>query len=75
MMDFFSSGSLIPADNHIAVMAAMFAIALFGFLMEKTKVGALLTGTVWTILGAILLSNIRIIPFDAGAYDFIFSYF
>ena len=74
-MEWFSSGSLIPSDNNIAVMAAMFAIALFGFAMEKTKIGALLTGTVWTILGAILLSNIRIIPFDSGAYDFVFSYF
>lgn len=74
-MEWFSSGSLISSENNIAVMAAMFAIALFGFAMEKTRVGALLTGTVWTILGAILLSNIRIIPFDSGAYDFVFSYF
>lgn len=74
-MDFFETGSLIPAGNHLAVMAALFAIAGAGFLLEKTKIGALLTGTVWTILLAILASNFRLIPFDAPAYDFVFAYF
>lgn len=74
-MDFFESGSLIPAGNHFGVMAALFTIAGAGFLLEKTKIGALLTGTVWTILFAILASNLRLIPFDAPAYDFVFAYF
>lgn len=74
-MDFFSDGSLIPPGNHLAVMAGLFAVAGAGFLLEKTRVGALLTGTVWTILLAILLSNFRILPFDAPAYDFVFAYF
>ncbi|TGY89946.1 DUF819 family protein [Marinicauda algicola] len=67
--------SLIPAEAHLAVMAALFAIAGAGFLLERTRIGALLTGTVWTILLAILASNFRIIPFDAPAYDFVFAYF
>ena len=58
--------SLIPADQPFAVMA--------GFLLEKTKFGALLTGTVWTILLAIAASNLRIMPFDSAAYDFVFTY-
>lgn len=66
--------SLIPADNNLAVMAGLTAIAAAGFLLEKTKFGALLTGTVWTILLAILASNLRILPFDAPAYGFVFSY-
>jgi len=66
--------SLIPADQHLAVMAGLTAIAATGFLLEKTKFGALLTGTVWTILLAIVASNLRILPFDAPAYGFVFSY-
>ena len=42
--------SLIPADQNLAVMAGLTVIAAAGFLLEKTKFGALLTGTVWTIL-------------------------
>lgn len=66
--------SLIPADNNLAVMAGLTAIAAAGFLLEKTKFGALLTGTVWTILLAILASNLRLLPFDAPAYGFVFTY-
>ncbi|MEQ8405663.1 MAG: DUF819 family protein [Oceanicaulis sp.] len=66
--------SLIPADQPFAVMAGLLAIAAAGFLLEKTKFGALLTGTVWTILLAILASNLRIMPFDSPAYDFVFAY-
>ena len=66
--------SLIPAAQPIAVMAGLFSIAGIGFLLEKTKVGALLTGTVWTILLAILATNLRIMPFESEAYDFVFKY-
>jgi uncharacterized membrane protein len=66
--------SLIPADMPFAVMAGLVGIAAAGFLLEKTKFGALLTGTVWTILLAILASNLRIMPFDSPAYDFVFAY-
>lgn len=66
--------SLIPADMPFAVMAGLVGIAAAGFLLEKTKFGALLTGTVWTILLAILASNLRIMPFDSPAYDFVFTY-
>ena len=66
--------SLIPADQPFAAMAGLVAIAAAGFLLEKTKFGALLTGTVWTILLAIAASNLRIMPFDSPAYDFVFTY-
>lgn len=67
--------SLIPSDQPLAVAAALFAIAGAGFLLERTRIGALLTGTVWTILLAILAANLRVIPFDSPAYDFVFAYF
>ncbi|RKR03226.1 DUF819 family protein [Maricaulis maris] len=67
--------SLIPADNHLAVMASLFAIAAAGFLIEKTRIGALLTGAVWAIFLAIIASNIGLIPSTAPAYDFVWTYF
>ena len=36
--------TLISAENHFAVMAALFVIAAIGFLAEKTRIGAVLTG-------------------------------
>ena len=67
--------SLIPADNNLAVMAALFAIAATAFLLEKTRIGALVTGTVSAIFIAILAANLRIIPSSAPAYDFVWTYF
>lgn len=66
---------LIPADNAVASIAALFVIAALGFLMEKTRIGALLTGAVWAILFAILASNIGLIPQSSPGYSFVFTYF
>jgi uncharacterized membrane protein len=65
---------LIAADEHLAVTAALFAIAGIGFLGERTRVGAHLTGAVIAILAAIAAANLRIIPHSAPAYDFVFSF-
>jgi len=67
--------SLIPADQHFAVVAALFAIALFGFWSEHKPWGRLVTGTVIAILVAIVASNVGIIPKNAAAYSFVFRYF
>ena len=67
--------SLIPADSHLAVMAGLFGISAAAFLLEKTRVGAQLSGAVIAILGAILASNLELPPHAAPAYDFVFSYF
>lgn len=67
--------SLIPADNAVASVAALFVIAAAGFLMEKTRIGALLTGAVWAILFAILASNVGLIPQSSAGYSFVFTYF
>jgi uncharacterized membrane protein len=66
--------SLISPDNHIAVTASLFAIAGLGFLAERTRLGAQLTGAVVAILGAIAASNIGLIPHSAPAYGFVFNY-
>lgn len=68
------NSSLIPADHHFAVLAALFAIAFFGFWAEKQHWGKLVTGTVWAILAAIIASNLNIIPKSADAYSFVFRF-
>lgn len=64
----------MSADNHIAIIAALFVIAGLGFLGEKTRLGAQLTGAVIVILGAIMAANLGLIPHAAPAYGFIFTY-
>jgi uncharacterized membrane protein len=64
----------LPVDNHMALMAALFAIAGLGFLGEKTRIGSHLTGAVIAILTAIAAANLGIIPHSAPAYSFVFSY-
>jgi len=71
---FNSNYSIIPADQHFAVIAALFALAFFGFWAEKKSWGKLVTGAVWTILGAILASNLGLIPKNSPAYGFVFTY-
>ncbi len=66
--------TLIAPDNHLAIMAALFVIAGLGFLGEKTKIGAQLTGAVITILAAIVAANVGLIPHSAPAYSFVFTY-
>jgi len=67
--------SFIPAENAVASVAALFVIAALGFAMEKTRIGALLTGAVWAILFAIIASNVGLIPQDSPGYGFVFTYF
>lgn len=66
--------SLIAPSQHLALMAALFAIAGAAFLLERTRVGGLLTGAVIAILGAIVAANAGLIPHAAPAYDFVFAY-
>jgi uncharacterized membrane protein len=66
--------SLLSADNHTAVMAALFVIAGIGFLGEKTRIGSHLTGAVIAILGAIAAANLGLIPHNAPAYSFVFTH-
>ena len=66
--------SLIPADQHFAVIAAILFLSAISFASERTVVGQKITGTVVVILLAIFAANLGIIPHSAPAYGFIFSY-
>ena len=65
---------LIPADNSIAVIAALMVLSGVSMLLARTRLGAQVTGTVIVILGAIAASNLNIIPHSAPAYGFVFTY-
>lgn len=66
--------SLIPADQHFAVIAAVLLLSAIAFVSERTVVGQKITGTVIVILLAIFAANVGVIPHSAPAYGFIFSY-
>ncbi|MEC7993783.1 MAG: DUF819 family protein, partial [Pseudomonadota bacterium] len=66
--------SLIPADQHFAVIAAILFLSAIAFASERTVVGQKITGTVVVILLAIVAANVGVIPHSAPAYGFIFSY-
>ncbi len=66
--------TFIAADNHLGVFAAIMTLAALSFLLERTRLGRQLTGTVMVILAAILAANLKLIPHSAPTYSFIFTY-
>ncbi|MEE4203165.1 MAG: DUF819 family protein, partial [Halieaceae bacterium] len=54
--------------------AALMTMAGIAFLLEKTRFGAQVTATVLVILMAILAANLGVIPHNAPAYGFVFTY-
>jgi len=68
------SGSLISSEWQFAVWASMLAIASFAFWAETNRLGRTLSGAVIAMGGAMILSNIGIIPKSAPAYDVVWTY-
>lgn len=66
---------LIPAQNTLAIWAALAGIVAFGLWSEKTVLGRRLTGVIVVLIGAFLLSNIGLIPHEAAAYSTVMSQF
>ena len=67
--------TLISADNTWALFAILVVIAALAIWMEQRfKWASKVTGCVIALIGAMILSNFRIIPVDAPAYDFVWSY-
>lgn len=67
-------GSLISPDNDFAVWAALLALAAFGFWCERYPFGRKYSGVMLLMSLAILLSNLKIIPTQAPAYDAVWEY-
>ena len=65
---------MLSPDNHLGIFAALMGLAAIAFWLQTTRLGALLTGTVLVILMAIVTANVGVIPHQAPAYDFVFTY-
>ena len=65
---------MFQPDQHLAIFAALMTLSAMAFWIEKTRLGAALTGTVLVILFAIIAANARVIPHNAPVYGFVFEY-
>ena len=65
--------SLIPADNVMALYAVLLGLACLGFWIDTLEIGRKISGVIWVLLAAMLLSNFSVIPFRSPSYDFIGS--
>lgn len=67
--------ALIASDNHWVLFAILAVLAAVSIWMEQQyKWASKVTGCVIALIGAMILSNVGIIPVDAPAYDFVWSY-
>ncbi len=65
---------MLSPENHLGIFAVLMGLAALAFWLQTTRLGALLTGTVLVILMAIVAANAGLIPHQAPAYDFVFTY-
>jgi uncharacterized membrane protein len=65
---------LIGADQEFAIWAVLIGLAGFGFWCERFGWGRKYSGVMMLIAAAIVLSNLKIIPTAAPAYDAVWNY-
>jgi len=66
--------TLISADQTWALWAVLLSAGAFGRWAEKTRWGSKLSGAVIAIGTTFVLSNLRVIPSSAPAYDVVWGY-
>ncbi len=66
--------TLITADQTWALWAVLLSAGAFGLWAEKTRWGSKLSGAVIAIGTTFVLSNARVIPSSAPAYDVVWGY-
>ena len=66
--------TLIAADQTWALWAVLLSAGAFGLWAEKTRWGSRLSGAVIAIGTTFVLSNLRMIPSSAPAYDVVWGY-
>lgn len=67
--------TLIHGDNTWVLFGILVIIAAAAIWLEQhTKLGSTLTGCIMAMLMAMALSNLRVIPMDSAAYDFVGEY-
>ncbi len=67
-------GSLIASDNIFAVAAVLFGVVFCGLLAERTDLGRKFSAPLIALAGGMVLSNIRVLPFDSPAYGVVATY-
>jgi len=67
------SDSFIPSDGPFLLWAAMLLVVAGGMLAERTALGRRVSGAIVVLFAATLLSNLRVLPMSAPAYDVVWS--
>ena len=62
---------LIPADNTLTLGAILVGLAWLGFWIDTKPIGRKTSGVIWVLGAGILLSNFRVIPYEAPVYGFV----
>lgn len=65
---------LVSGDNVFAMGAILTGLAFLGFWVDSHPIGQKISGVVWVLVAAMLLSNFQITPFKSPAYDFVGGY-
>jgi uncharacterized membrane protein len=63
--------TLISENDVFSMGAVLVGLAWIGFYVDTLPIGRKTSGVIWVLGGAMLLSNFRIIPFEAPAYGFV----
>jgi uncharacterized membrane protein len=66
--------TLISPENHWALWAILLSAGAFGLWAGRTRWGSKLSGAVIAIGVAFVLSNLRVIPASAPAYEVVWSF-
>ena len=67
--------TLIAADNHYALLAILFASTFLAIWLEqKYKWASKISGAIITLVVAIALVNLHVIPADAKVFDIVWDY-
>ena len=64
---------LIAADDVLALSALLLILTFVGFWADNHPFWRKTSGVLWVILGGMLLSNLKVVPFEAPTYGFVFS--
>jgi uncharacterized membrane protein len=66
-------GSLVGPEDGFALWAVLLGLAAFGFWCERRAWGVRYSGVMLVIAAAIVLSNLRVIPFASPVYDVVWD--
>ncbi len=63
--------TVIESNDLFSLGAILMGLAWLGFFIDTHPIGRKTSGVIWVLGGAMLLSNFKVIPFEAPAYGFV----